>query len=114
MCGCPRKALVRGQNEEDLKGFPRPSSWCGAQTLVLNQRTEVSALAKDGSAPGGPCLEQSRFLSHFPPGLEQCAIKAPTVSRCTVIIRLVLSLERTDGQGGHVAGPRAGESVRDP
>ena len=71
-------------------------------------------LDRDASAPGGPCLGESRFLSHFPPGLEHCAIIATTVISCTVIIGLVLSLERADGQGGRVARPGAGESVRDP
>ena len=53
-------------------------------------------------------------MSHFPPGLEHCAIIATAFISCTVIIGLVLSLERADGQGGRVARPGAGESVRDP
>ena len=69
---------------------------------------------RDASALGGPCLEESTFLSHFPPGLEHCAIIATAFISCTVIIGLVLSLERADGQGGRVARPGAGESVRDP
>ena len=59
-------------------------------------------------------LGESRFLSHFPPGLEHCVTIATTVRRCTEIIRLVLGLERADGQGGCVPRPRAGESVGDP
>ena len=39
---------------------------------------------------------------------------ATTFVSCTEIIRLVFSLERADGQGGRVARPGAGESVRDP
>ena len=53
-------------------------------------------------------------MSHFPPGLEHCAIIAASVISCTVIICLVLSLERTDGQGGRVPRLGAGESVGDP
>ena len=53
------------------------------------------------------------MLSHFPPGLEHGAIIATTVISCTEIIRLVLSLERADGQGGCVARPGARESVGD-
>ena len=59
-------------------------------------------------------LGESRFLSHFPPGLEHCGITATILSRCTEIICLVLSLERADGQGGCVPRPGAGESVGDP
>ena len=55
-----------------------------------------------------------QVLSRFPSGLEHCAIIATAVISCTVIIHLVLSLERRDGQGGRVARPGAGESVRDP
>ena len=69
---------------------------------------------RDVSVPGGPCLEESRFLSHLLPGLEHCAMIATTFVSCTEIIRLVFSLERADGQGGRVARPGAGESVRDP
>ena len=59
-------------------------------------------------------LGESRFLSHFPPGLEHCDSTATVVTICTEIIRLVLSLERADGQGGCVARLGAGESVGDP
>ena len=59
-------------------------------------------------------LGESRFLSYFPPGLEHCDNTATTVISYTEIIRLVLSLERTDGQGGCVARLGAGESVGDP
>ena len=69
---------------------------------------------RDVSVPGGPCLEESRFLSHLLPGLEHCAMIATTFVSCTEIIGLVFSLERADGQGGRVARPGAGESVRDP
>ena len=80
----------------------------------IKQTTEVSALAEDASAREARDLREGRFLSHFPPGLEHGAIVAITVSRCTEIIRLVLSLERADGQGGCVPRPGAGESVGDP
>ena len=53
-------------------------------------------------------------MSHLLPGLEHCAMIATTFVSCTEIIRLVFSLERADGQGGRVARPGAGESVRDP
>ena len=59
-------------------------------------------------------LGESRFLSHFPPGLEHGAIIATAVISCTEIIRLVLGLERADGQRGCVPRPGAGESVGDP
>ena len=69
---------------------------------------------RDVSVPGGPCLEESRFLSHFSPDLEHCAMITTTFVSCTVVIRLVFGLERADGQGGRVARPGAGESVWDP
>ena len=74
----------------------------------------MSALAADASAREAHDLREGRFLSHFPPGLEHGAITATTVRSCTEIIRLVLSLERADGQGGCVPRPGAGESVGDP
>ena len=74
----------------------------------------MAALAEDASAPGSLRLEESRFLFHFPPGLDHRATITTTVIRCTVIICLVLSLQRTDGQGGCVPRPGAGESVGDP
>ena len=53
-------------------------------------------------------------MSHFPPDLEHCAIFIATTSvSCTVIIPLVFSLERSDGQGGCVPRPGAGEPVGD-
>ena len=90
-------------------------SWCGAQTPVLNQTNNRSVCtAEDASAREARDLGEGRFLSHFPPGLEHGAIIATTVISCTEIIRLVLSLERADGQGGCVPRPGAGESVGDP
>ena len=74
----------------------------------------MSASAEDASAREARHLGESRFSSHFPPGLEHCAIAATTIISCTVIIRLVLSLERADGQGGCVPRPGARESVGDP
>ena len=59
-------------------------------------------------------LGESRFLSHFPPGLEHCGTTDTAVLRYTVIISLVLSLVRADGQGGCVPRPGDGESVGDP
>ena len=53
-------------------------------------------------------------MSHFPLDLEHCGTTKTEVSRRTVIISLVLSLERSDGQGGCVARLGARESVRDP
>ena len=90
-------------------------SWCGAQTPVLNQTNNRSVCtAEDASAREARDLGEGRFLSHFPPGLEHGAIIATTVSRCTEIIRLVLSLEQADGQSRCVARPGVGESVGDP
>ena len=53
-------------------------------------------------------------MSHFPLDLEHYGTTKTEVSRRTVIISLVLSLERSDGQGGCVARLGARESVRDP
>ena len=53
-CGCQSKALVRAQNEEELKGFPRPISWGGAQTSVLNQTDHRSVcFGSRCFSPGG-------------------------------------------------------------
>ena len=53
-------------------------------------------------------------MSHFPLDLEHCETIKNEVSRRTVIIGLVLSLERSDGQGACVARLGARESVGDP
>ena len=65
-------------------------------------------------SPGRPVSGGEQVLSRFPSGLEHCAIIATTIITSTVIIGLVLSLERADGQGGCVARPGARESVGDP
>ena len=57
---------------------------------------------------------EKRFLSHFPPGPEHCVTTDTVVISCTEIIRLILCLQRTDGQGGCVPRLGAGESVGDP
>ena len=59
------------------------------------------------------CMD-SRFLSHFPAGLEHCGTNKTEIKRCTVIISLVLSLERSDGQGACVARLGARELFGDP
>ena len=53
-------------------------------------------------------------MSHFPPGLEHCGTTDTAVVRYTVVISLVLRLERAEGQSCCVARPGAGESVGDP
>ena len=59
------------------------------------------------------CVD-SRFLSHLPPGLEYCGTNKTEIKRCTVIISLDLSLERSDGQGSCGARLGARESVGNP
>ena len=46
--------------------------------------------------------------------MEHCATIAASVIRCTVTISLVLSLQRSDGQGACVARRGARESFGDP
>lgn len=56
----------------------------------------------------------SRFLSHFPTGLEHCVSTQAVIIALTVIISVVLRLEPSDGQGGRVARLGARESFWDP
>ena len=62
------KALVRAQNEAELKGFPDQFPGVGLRRpFKIKQTTEVSALAEDASAREARDLREGRFLSHFPP-----------------------------------------------
>ena len=60
VCGCQRKALVRGQNEEDVKIFPGPNPSCRAQTAVLNKSDNRSGYGR------GPYLRRAGFCLTSP------------------------------------------------
>lgn len=71
--------------------------------------------AKEWGLPReAPLDRKSRFLSHFPTGLEHCESTETAVICPSVIIGLVRSLELTDGQGGRAARLGARELVKDP
>ena len=72
----------------------------GSGHQLKNQQKPRGSLSRQLLGHSLTLQAVSRFLSHFPTGLEHCGSTKTAVPRTTVIISLVLGLEPRDGQGG--------------